>query len=178
MLCTAQSWWLVPFRVSHAVRTWLWSCPWLCCTLFFVELFASRALSCCKHNMGALSWLNAETLERAPTPLFDRCCAHGHSFLRLRYTKYLGVNLFISVTVYFPTQEQKQLKCGRHTLSAKALAGKTLDMLEMALGQMRSTSTIGPSTAHMVRKNSEEPLSPGETVEMCMYKIYFLYYIV
>ena len=41
-------------------------------------------------------------------------------------------------------------------------------MLRMALPQMRSTSIIcagGPSTAYMVWKNSEEPLSLGETVE-------------
>ena len=39
--------------------------------LFFVQLFALRASSRCKHDMDALSWLNAATLERAPTPLFD-----------------------------------------------------------------------------------------------------------
>ena len=35
-----------------------------------------------------LSWLNAETLERAPTSIFGRlvkCSTHGHSFTRLRY---------------------------------------------------------------------------------------------
>ena len=37
--------------------------------LFCVQLFFSRALSHCKHDMGALSWLNAETVERVPTPL-------------------------------------------------------------------------------------------------------------
>ena len=40
-------------------------------TLLFVQLFSSRTLSRCKHDMGALSWLNAATLERAPTPFFD-----------------------------------------------------------------------------------------------------------
>ena len=33
------------------------------CTLL---LFASRASSRCKHDMGALSWLNVETVESAP----------------------------------------------------------------------------------------------------------------
>ena len=50
------------------------------CTLLFVQLFASSASSHCKHDMGALLWLNAETLERAPTSLFGRlvrCSAHG-----------------------------------------------------------------------------------------------------
>ena len=38
--------------------------------------------------MGALSWLNAETVERASTLLFARlvrCSAHGPFFARLRY---------------------------------------------------------------------------------------------
>ena len=30
--------------------------------------FASRASTRCKHGMGALSWLNAVTLKRAPNP--------------------------------------------------------------------------------------------------------------
>ena len=43
-------------------------------TLFCVQLFASRALSHCKHDVGALSWLNAETIERAPTPPLWQTC--------------------------------------------------------------------------------------------------------
>ena len=42
--------------------------------------------SLCKHDVGALSWLNAETVERVPTPLFGRlvrCSAHGPFFARL-----------------------------------------------------------------------------------------------
>ena len=45
-----------------------------------VQLFASRASSRCKHDMGTLSWLNAETLKRALSPLFGRlvrCSAVG-----------------------------------------------------------------------------------------------------
>ena len=42
--------------------------------LLFVQIFASRALSHCKHDMGALSWLNAETLERVPTMLSGMTC--------------------------------------------------------------------------------------------------------
>ena len=52
-----------------------------------VQLFASRASSRCKHDVGALSWLNAETVERAPTPFFGRlvrCSPHGPFFGRLR----------------------------------------------------------------------------------------------
>ena len=44
--------------------------------------------SCCKHDVGALSWLNAETVERAPTPHFGRlvkCSTHGPFFTRLWY---------------------------------------------------------------------------------------------
>ena len=39
-------------------------------------------------KVGALLRLNAETLERAPTPLFGekvRCSAHGRTFARVRY---------------------------------------------------------------------------------------------
>ena len=46
----------------------------------FVHLFASRASSHYKNDMGSLSWLNAETFKKAPTPLFDglvRCSAIG-----------------------------------------------------------------------------------------------------
>ena len=47
------------------------------------------ALSRSKHDMGALLWLNVETLERVPAFLFGRlvmCSTHGHSFTRLWYT--------------------------------------------------------------------------------------------
>ena len=58
----------------------------VCCVrLLIVQLFALRASSYRKHDMGGLSWLNAETFERAPTPLFGRlvkCSAHGCSFTR------------------------------------------------------------------------------------------------
>ena len=37
--------------------------------LLFVQVFASNH---CKHDMSALLWLNTETLDRAPTPLFGR----------------------------------------------------------------------------------------------------------
>ena len=42
---------------------------------FCVQLFALRASSRCKHDVGALSWLNVETVERAPTPppLWQTC---------------------------------------------------------------------------------------------------------
>ena len=55
-------------------------------TMYVVKLFASRASSCYKHDIGTLSWLNLETLKRALTPLFTRtvrCSTHGHSFVRL-----------------------------------------------------------------------------------------------
>ena len=75
-------------RVLCAVMTRLWRHWWFCCTLFCVRLFALRASSHCKHDVGALSWLNAKTVERVPTLLFDRlvrCSAHGRSFERLWY---------------------------------------------------------------------------------------------
>ena len=82
---------VVPFRVLCAVRTRLQSRWWFHCTLLFVQLFASRASSRCKQDMGALSWFNAETPERVPTPLFGRlvrCSTHGPFFARLRYIHY------------------------------------------------------------------------------------------
>ena len=54
--------------------------------------FVLRASSHCKHDMGALSWLNAEAFERAPIPLFGRlvrCSTHGLSFTRLWYYEVL-----------------------------------------------------------------------------------------
>ena len=88
--------------LNYTVLTVTWCCSECCvssgldfkatngsvCTLLFVQLFASITLSRCKCDMGTLSWLNAETLERAPTPLLGRlvrCSAHGQSFARLHY---------------------------------------------------------------------------------------------
>ena len=39
-----------------------------------LQVFASRASSHCKHDMGPLSWLNAENLERMPTS--SLACGH------------------------------------------------------------------------------------------------------
>ena len=53
-----------------------------------LQLFALRASSCCKHDMVALSWLNAETLKKTPTALLGRlirCSTHGHSLVRIQY---------------------------------------------------------------------------------------------
>ena len=47
-----------------------------CLSIFF----ASEASSHCKHDMGALSWLNLETLERVPSPVYGtlvRCSPRG-----------------------------------------------------------------------------------------------------
>ena len=58
------------------------------CAFLFIQLFASRASNCCKHDMGTLLWLKAETLKRVPTPLFSRlvrCSPNGCSFTRLWY---------------------------------------------------------------------------------------------
>ena len=52
------------------------------CTLF-VELFALRASSRCKLDIGALFLLNEEILEKAPTPSLAECPIHGRSFARL-----------------------------------------------------------------------------------------------
>ena len=92
----------MPFRVLCAVSPWLRSFWWFRCTLLFVQLFASRVSSHCKHDMGTLLWLNAGTLERAPTLLFDglvRCSAHGRSFARLRYMKTIGCGSFLPYSI-------------------------------------------------------------------------------
>ena len=55
---------------------------------FVYNYLLSGASSHCKHDVGALLWLNAEAVERAPTPLFGRlvrCSASGRFFARLRY---------------------------------------------------------------------------------------------
>ena len=93
----SSRWHIVLFRVLCAVRLWVWSRWWLRCTLLlFVQLFASRASSRCKHDMGTLSWLNVKTLKRVPIPLFDRlfrCSTHGRSFVRLWYMNNLSNHL-------------------------------------------------------------------------------------
>ena len=59
MLCTACSRWHWGCSECRAVRTWLWGHQWLFFAFLFVELFASRVSSHCKHDMGTLLWLNA-----------------------------------------------------------------------------------------------------------------------
>ena len=68
------------YTMSYIVLTVNWCCS-ECCVLSGLDfevsggsmyLFASRALIHGKHDVGALSWLNAETLKRVPTSLFGR----------------------------------------------------------------------------------------------------------
>ena len=111
--------------------------------LLFVNyffFFASEALSHCKHDTGALSWLNLEPLKRAPTPLFDtpvRCSAHGRSFTRLQCV-----------------------------LSMSILASKALDLLWMSVGLLHPSSDSAISTTlfkflhlHFVFQGLRGPLS-------------------
>ena len=42
--------------------------------LFCDQLLASTASNRCKHDMGALSWLNVEAVEIAPTPPVWQTC--------------------------------------------------------------------------------------------------------
>ena len=68
-----------------------------------VQLFALGVPSRCKHDMGALSWLNTETLERVPTPFFDKlvkCSAHGYCFMRLHGVCFISVRSYIFCTLY------------------------------------------------------------------------------
>ena len=89
--------------VLCAVRAQLWSRWWSYCMLLFVQLLASRAFICYKHDMGTLSWLNVELLKtfwqtcrwhsfavNITWALFHgfrlvRCSVHGRSFGRLGY---------------------------------------------------------------------------------------------
>ena len=90
--------------VLCSIRTWLWSRWQLGCMLSFVKLFTSKASSCCKYDMDALSWLNSDTLERAPTPLFSglvRCSAYECSFTRLNSQHTCSGELsLVSVVLY------------------------------------------------------------------------------
>ena len=63
--------------------------------VFCVQLSASRASSHCKYDMGSLSWLNAETVERAPISLLIgrlvTYSTHGPFFGRLWYIHNIAV---------------------------------------------------------------------------------------
>ena len=53
----------------------------VCCILLFVQLFASRALSFCKHDMGNSFVVKCGTTQKSTyPPLWQtvRCSAHGH----------------------------------------------------------------------------------------------------
>ena len=65
---------MVPFRVLYAIMPSLQSSWLLHCTLLFVQPFALRAcaLSCCKHDIDPILWLNVKTLKRAPTPFVTK----------------------------------------------------------------------------------------------------------
>ena len=54
---------------ANAVRT---VCYTVLAVTWWRQLFASRVSSRCKQDMGTLSWLHVETLNRAPTPLYGR----------------------------------------------------------------------------------------------------------
>ena len=96
--------------VLCSIRTWLWSCWQLGCTLLFVKLFTSKALSCCKYEMDALSWLNSDTLERAPS-LFWTCkvLCLWVLFHKTKFTAYMQwrikfsycCSLFASIHIYW-----------------------------------------------------------------------------
>ena len=66
--------------------------------LLFVQVFALRALSRCKHDMGTLSWINAERVS-TPSLTIVRCTAHGRSFVSLRYSSSISYMLSLYETV-------------------------------------------------------------------------------
>ena len=68
---------------------------WLSCRLLFVQLFAAKALSYCKHDMDALSLLNVETLKKVPNPLLGRlvrCSTLGPVLKHFKHS--LGMGIF------------------------------------------------------------------------------------
>ena len=82
------------FTMSYTVLMVTWCCQNLTSKSLAAPLYVCYCFiwfegSCCKQNIGTLSWLNMITLQRAPTPIFVklvRCLAHGCSFARLRYS--------------------------------------------------------------------------------------------
>ena len=81
----------VACTASYTMLTVTWCCSEHCAPsgLDFKAAGGSVVRCClsasshCKHDMGTLSWLNVETLERA-----QRCSAHGRSFARPWYIHY------------------------------------------------------------------------------------------
>ena len=65
---------MVPFRVLCAVRTWIWSCWQLCCTLLLVQLFALRASSRCEYDIGALSLVKCGSAWKSIHPSLWQTC--------------------------------------------------------------------------------------------------------
>ena len=68
---------------------------WLSCRLLFVQLFAAKALSYCKHDMDALLWLNVETLKIVTNPLLGRlvrCSTLGPVLKHFMHS--LGMGIF------------------------------------------------------------------------------------
>ena len=78
-----------------------------------MQLFASRASSRCKHDVCALSWLNVETVKRAPTPLFGRlvrCYTHGPFFERLWYIIHIGCSTWCINNSNISLTDQHEVK--------------------------------------------------------------------
>ena len=64
---TVSSWWHNA-GVLCAVRPWLSCHWWLCCTLLFVQLFASRASNCCIHVHDMVLFMVKCGNPRVPNP--------------------------------------------------------------------------------------------------------------
>ena len=68
---------------------------WLSCRLLFVQLFAAKALSYCKHDVDALSLLNVETLKKVPNHLLGRLVRCSTLRPVLKHFMYsLGMGIF------------------------------------------------------------------------------------
>ena len=67
--------------------------------VIFVQLFALRASTHCKCDIGTPLCLNAATLLRVHTLCFGRlvrCSAHGRSFMRLQYIHVHAMNVTLN----------------------------------------------------------------------------------
>ena len=103
---------------------------------YFVCNYLLRGLRVAVNmTLGALSWLNAETVERAPTPLFGklvRCSAMGLFFrettvLSLRITVRVFTNLSFQHSVPL-TQRANTLAIDREIFSGSVDAGFVLSL--------------------------------------------------
>ena len=101
--------------------------------LLFVQLFVSRAYTRCKLDTGALSLLNAEALERAPTPLFGwpvRHLTHGVFFHKIMDNHNAKVTWLTEISVIVTCSEILMLSISRSATTS--FSNPTNELLGLA----------------------------------------------